>query len=120
MSDTSETVTLSRAEYEALIERVEDAEDLATVAAAEARETALGKDEARAEDLPLELVRGSATARTRSGFGAPNAASSGKPRRRCGGRGELPERERNGAQARQPRRRKIAADLRITLDDLAA
>jgi DNA-binding XRE family transcriptional regulator len=57
MSEKSETVTLSRAEYEALIERLEEAEDLATVAAAEARETALGKEEARADYLPIELVR---------------------------------------------------------------
>ena len=57
MSDTSETVTLTRAEYEALIERLEDAEDLAAVAAAEARETALGKEKARADYLPIELVR---------------------------------------------------------------
>jgi DNA-binding Xre family transcriptional regulator len=57
MSDTSETITLSRAEYEALIERLEEAEDLATVAAAEGREAALGKEKARADHLPIELVR---------------------------------------------------------------
>jgi len=57
MSDTSEIVTLTRAEYEALIERLEDAEDLAAVAAAEAREAALGKEKARADYLPIELVR---------------------------------------------------------------
>jgi ribosome-binding protein aMBF1 (putative translation factor) len=53
----SETVTLTRAEYEALIERIEDAEDLAAVAAAKAREAALGKEKARADYLPIELVR---------------------------------------------------------------
>ena len=57
MNEKSETVTLSRAEYEALIERLEDAEDLATVAAAEAREAVLGKEKARADYLPIELVR---------------------------------------------------------------
>ena len=57
MSEKSETVTLSRAEYEALIERLVDAEDLAAVAAAEAREAALGKEKARADYLPIELVR---------------------------------------------------------------
>jgi len=57
MNERSETVTLSRAEYEALIERLEDAEDLATLAAAEAREAALGKEKARADHLPIELVR---------------------------------------------------------------
>lgn len=57
MSDSTETVTLTRAEYEALIERLEDAEDLAAIAAAEAREAALGKKKARADYLPVELVR---------------------------------------------------------------
>jgi hypothetical protein len=57
MSEKSETVTLSRAEYEALIERLEDAEDLAAVAAAEAREALLGKEKARADYLSIELVR---------------------------------------------------------------
>jgi hypothetical protein len=57
MSEKSQTVTLSRAEYEALIERLEEAEDFTAVAAAEARETALGKEKARADHLPIELVR---------------------------------------------------------------
>ena len=52
----NDTVTLSRAEYEALLDRLEDAEDLATVVAAEAREAALGKTRARADYLPVELV----------------------------------------------------------------
>jgi DNA-binding XRE family transcriptional regulator len=52
----SDTVTLSRAEYEALLDRLEDAEDLATIIAAEAREAALGKAAARASYLPFELV----------------------------------------------------------------
>jgi hypothetical protein len=57
MSDTSETVTLSRAEYEELLERLEEAEDLAAIAAAEAREAALGKEKARADYVPVELAR---------------------------------------------------------------
>ena len=52
----SDIVTLSRAEYEALLDRLEDAEDLATIIAAEAREAALGKAAARAFYLPFELV----------------------------------------------------------------
>jgi DNA-binding XRE family transcriptional regulator len=51
-----DTVTLTRAKYEALLEQIEDAEDLAMVAAAEAREAALGKETARADHLPIELV----------------------------------------------------------------
>ena len=57
MSKETDTVTLTRVEYEALIERLEDAEDLAAVAAAEAREAALGKEKVRANYLPIELVR---------------------------------------------------------------
>ena len=57
MSEAAETVTLTRAEYEALLARAEEAEDLAAVAAAEAREAALGKAAARADYLAIELVR---------------------------------------------------------------
>jgi DNA-binding XRE family transcriptional regulator len=54
---TADTVTLSRAEYEAMLREIEDAEDLAAVAAAEAREAALGKEVAWADYLPVELVK---------------------------------------------------------------
>jgi DNA-binding Xre family transcriptional regulator len=57
MTRTTDTVTLTRAEYEALLDQIEDAEDRATVAAAEAREKALGKKMARADALPLELAK---------------------------------------------------------------
>ena len=53
----SNTVTLSRADYEALIDRIEDAEDRAAVAAARAREKALGLKVARADALPLDAVK---------------------------------------------------------------
>jgi len=55
--NATDTITLSRAEYEALISSLEDAEDLAAVAAVEAREAALGKDVARAGYLPIDLVK---------------------------------------------------------------
>jgi hypothetical protein len=51
-----DTVTLARADYEALLDRIEDAEDRATVAAAAAREKALGKEAARRDALPGDLV----------------------------------------------------------------
>lgn len=51
-----DTVTLSRSAYEALVRRAEDADDRAAIAAHEAREEALGKDVARADNLPIELV----------------------------------------------------------------
>jgi DNA-binding XRE family transcriptional regulator len=52
----SETVTLTRAQYEELIEQLEEAEDLAAIAKLEAREAALGVETARADYLPIELV----------------------------------------------------------------
>jgi DNA-binding XRE family transcriptional regulator len=52
----SDTVTLGRAEYEALLARLEDAEDAVALEAAERREADLGKDAARADYLPAELV----------------------------------------------------------------
>ena len=57
MSNDVETVTLTRAEYEALVERAEEAEDLAAVAAAEAREAALGTAGGARRLSPLDLVR---------------------------------------------------------------
>jgi DNA-binding Xre family transcriptional regulator len=53
---STDTVTLQRAEYEALINRLEDAEDVAAIATAEARDAALGKTAARADWLPIGLV----------------------------------------------------------------
>ena len=51
-----DSVTLTCADYEALLDRIEDAEDRAAVAASEAREKALGKEAARKDALPGELV----------------------------------------------------------------
>lgn len=122
MRDTSETVTLSRAEYEALLERIEEAEDLAAIAGAEAREAALGKEKARADYLPIELVRRLSTGEhpvriwrahrglTREALAAaagiaPSYLSEIETRRKPGSFGALA---------------KLAAVLRISLDDLAA
>jgi hypothetical protein len=57
MSEKTDTVTLTRAEYEALLERLEDAEDNAFLDGIEAHERAIGKEKARADYLPAELVR---------------------------------------------------------------
>jgi DNA-binding XRE family transcriptional regulator len=55
MSDI-DTVTLGRAEYEALLERLEDAEDKLRLDDVTARERDLGKNIARCDYLPIELV----------------------------------------------------------------
>lgn len=52
----TKAVTLPRADYEALLQRLEDTEDRAVLAAAIAREEALGRDAARAGALPIERV----------------------------------------------------------------
>lgn len=56
MNDAAETVTLSRAEYEALIRRVEDAEDSAALDRLERRIAAEGFANATADYLPSQLV----------------------------------------------------------------
>lgn len=57
MTDTKTgTVTLARAEYEALIEALEDAEDIAAIREAELREALEGKARARRNYLPMALV----------------------------------------------------------------
>ena len=122
MSKEHETVTLTRAEYEALIERIEDAEDKAFLDSIEARERELGKEAARADYLPAELVRrlidGEHPVRvwrahrgltrealaTTAGI-APSYLTEIETRRKRGSFGALA---------------KIAAALHISLDDLAA
>jgi DNA-binding XRE family transcriptional regulator len=51
-----DTVTLSRAEYEALLNRLEETIDNNLLEVVTARERELGKDAARSDYLPLELV----------------------------------------------------------------
>ncbi len=122
MSEKSDTVTLTRAEYEALIERIEDAEDKALLDGVEARERAIGKEKARADYLSGELVRrlidGEHPARVwRAHRGlsrddlaaaagiAPSYLSEIETRRKPGSFGALV---------------KLAAALHVSLDDLAA
>jgi DNA-binding XRE family transcriptional regulator len=52
-----DTITLPRAEYEALLDRVEEAEDVLLLDRLEARLAAAGPEEALADYLPLELVK---------------------------------------------------------------
>jgi hypothetical protein len=122
MSDSTKTVTLTRAEYEALIERIEGAEDLAAVAAAEAREAALGKEKARADYLPIELVRRLSAGehpvrvwRTHRGLSreALAAAAGIAPSYLT----EIETRRKPGSFTALA---KLAGALRISLDDLAA
>lgn len=56
LSETKDTVTLSRTDYETLVEAAEDAEDIAALVAAKAEEARVGKEAYRADALPHELV----------------------------------------------------------------
>jgi DNA-binding XRE family transcriptional regulator len=56
IAQTTDTVTLSRADFEMMLEVLEDAADIAALQTAEARETEIGKQAARADYLPDELV----------------------------------------------------------------
>jgi DNA-binding Xre family transcriptional regulator len=122
MSKKTDTVTLSRTEYEALIERIEDAEDNAFLDGVEARERALGKETARTDYLPAELVhrlidgehpvrvwrahRGLTRDALAAAAGiAPSYLSEIEMRRKPGSFGALA---------------KLAAALHVSLDDLAA
>jgi ribosome-binding ATPase YchF (GTP1/OBG family) len=122
MSKKNDTVTLTRAEYEALIERIEDGEDSAFLDSVEAREHELGKEKARADYMPAELVRHLINGehpvrvwRTHRGLGrdalaaaagiAPSYLSEIETRRKPGSFSALA---------------KLATALHISLDDLAA
>jgi hypothetical protein len=52
----NDTITLDRAEYEALLDRLENAEDNRRLDVIETREHEIGKDKARADYLPIEAV----------------------------------------------------------------
>lgn len=52
----AETVTLPRANFEALLDRLEDAEDMATIEAFKARVATVGFAEATKDYLPAELA----------------------------------------------------------------
>jgi ribosome-binding protein aMBF1 (putative translation factor) len=56
IAQTTDTVTLSRADFEMMLEVVEDAADIAALQTSEAREKEIGKDAVRADYLPVELV----------------------------------------------------------------
>jgi DNA-binding XRE family transcriptional regulator len=54
---STQTITLPRAEYEALLDRVEEAEDVIALDRLDARLAAAGAPEALADYLPIELVK---------------------------------------------------------------
>jgi DNA-binding XRE family transcriptional regulator len=56
LAETADTVTLARADYEAIVAALEDAQDAATFRAFDARLEADGKEAALADFLPIELA----------------------------------------------------------------
>ena len=55
LAETAESVTLSRADFERLLDSAEDAIDLAALRAQDEREARLGKEAARADYLPQHM-----------------------------------------------------------------
>jgi len=122
MSKNPDTVILTRAEYEALIERIEDAEDNAYLDSIEARERELGKETARADYLPAELVRrlidGEHPVRVwRAHRGLTREALAAAAGIAPSYLSEIETRRKPGSFAALA---KLAAALRVSLDDLAA
>jgi DNA-binding XRE family transcriptional regulator len=54
--ETADTVTLKRADYEALLAKLEDAADIEVLNDAAEREAVLGKEKGREDHLPIELA----------------------------------------------------------------
>jgi DNA-binding Xre family transcriptional regulator len=122
MSEKTDTVTLTRAQYEALLEHLEDAEDIAFLDDVDARERAIGKEEARADYLPADLVRrlieGEHPVRIwRAHRGLSREALAAAAGIAPSYLSEIETRRKPGSFAALA---KIASALRISLDDLAA
>jgi DNA-binding Xre family transcriptional regulator len=122
MSKETDIVTLTRAEYDALIERIEDAEDNAFLDTIEARERAIGKEKARADYLPAELVRrlmdGEHPVRVwRAHRGLTREALAAAAGIAPSYLSEIETRRKPGSFAALA---KLGTALRISLDDLAA
>ena len=56
IAQTDDTVTLRRADFEMMLEAVEDAEDIMALRTAAAHETEIGTAAARADHLPVDVV----------------------------------------------------------------
>ena len=56
IAQTDDTVTLRRADFEMMLDAVEDAEDIMALRTAAAHETEVGTAAARADHLPVDLV----------------------------------------------------------------
>jgi DNA-binding XRE family transcriptional regulator len=122
MTQADDTVTVPRAEYEALISRLEDAEDNAAIDRLEARVEKEGFAAATADYLPIELVERLSAGehpirvwRTHRGLTREAlAASAGVSPSYLT---EIETRRKPGSLAAMA---KLAAALRVPLDDIAA
>lgn len=122
MTEAPDTVTLPRAEYEALISRLEDAEDNAVIDRLEARIEREGFAAATADYLPISLVERLSAgehpmrvwrAHRRLTREALAAAAGVSPSYLS----EIETRRKPGSLAAMV---KLAAALRVPLDDIAA
>jgi hypothetical protein len=74
LAETAETVTISRSDFDSLIESAENAEDIASVRAWNAYVAAVGRDAAIANTYTDVEAKPCLTARARFGFGVRSAA----------------------------------------------
>jgi DNA-binding XRE family transcriptional regulator len=123
MSDATnnDTVTMRRADYEALLERLEDLEDMATLDRLEAR-LAADADGALSDYLPIELVKrllvGEHPIRVwRSHRGMTREALAAAAGVAPSYLSEIETRRKPGSFSAIA---KLAAALRVPLDDIAA
>ena len=122
MIGADDTVTLSRAEYEALIKRLEDAEDNAAIDRLETRIEQEGFAAATADYLPIELVErlvaGEHPVRVwRAHRGLTREVLAGKSGISPSYLTEIETRRKPGSLAAMA---KLATALRISLDDIVA
>ena len=121
IAQTEDTVTLNRADYERLLELLEDAEDIAALEAAAAREEALGEEAAHADYLHAgNSFPGFWRASIRCGIGA---STRGLSQEQLAGnahiaRSYLAEIEGRKKPGSLDAYRKLANALGLTVDDL--
>lgn len=122
MTEAADTVTLTRAEYEALMSRLEDAEDNAAIDQLEARIEKQGFAAATVDYLPGELltrlVAGEHPIRVwRTHRGLTREALAAAAGVSPSYLSEIETRRKPGSLAAMM---KLAAALRVSLDDIAA
>ena len=120
LAQTEDTVTLRRADYEAILEALEDLEDIAALNAAAVDEARLGKEAYRADCLPSELVDRMLAGESPVRIWREHRKTSGKDLAAAAGvaPGYLSEIENGKKPGSLDAMAKIAKALKVSMDDL--